>query len=84
MFPAFVCNTFGFLLLTTIGVHTPVRTSPHAPSVPVLPCSFGGGAHTLSYVPGATTPNTFVTAADPETRRFLVYVPSTYSAQHAP
>ena len=71
MFPAFVCNTFGFLLLTTIGVHTPVRTSPHAPSVPVLPCSFGGGAHTLSYeglrpvpIPGARSRRTGIKRRD--------------------
>jgi len=64
------------------GAQSPVRVGPWTlggPRVLVAPCSFVGQTHTMSFVPGATTTNTFVTTADPETRKFIVYVPSTYS-----
>jgi poly(3-hydroxybutyrate) depolymerase len=52
--------------------------------VPRRNCAFTGASHSMSFVPGANAINTFVTTADPELRKFIVYVPSTYSWLHAP
>ena len=69
------------------GAQVQVPSSPRSPASPVVlqsPCSFAGASHAMSFVPGTTTTNTFVTSADPETRKFIVYVPSTYSVQREP
>lgn len=65
-------------------------TQPVSPGGPAGPrgarpiCSFVGASHAMTFVPGANATNTFVTSADPETRKFIVRVPSTYSVLHAP
>ena len=41
-------------------------------------CSFVGSSHSMSFVPGQPVENFLVTSADPEPRRFIVYVPSSY------
>ncbi len=48
---------------------------------PTLPgeCKLIGASHAMTFAPGAPKHNTLVTTGDPETRRFIVYVPSTYS-----
>lgn len=38
----------------------------------------------MTFTPGASMVNTFVCTVDPDLRKFIVYVPSTYSTQHAP
>jgi predicted esterase len=73
------------MLALASGVGTRMNSRrPAGPPAPVPTCTFVGPIHSLNFSPGATTLNTFVTAADPDTRRFLIYVPSAYSAQHAP
>ena len=58
---------------------------PNAPAaVPYSPCALVGPSHSLSWTPGNATPNSMITTADPDLRRYLVRVPSTYSTQHAP
>ncbi|MCC7014143.1 MAG: hypothetical protein IT454_16415 [Planctomycetes bacterium] len=54
-----------------------------APVAKPGPCTPVGATHALTFSPGAATVNTFVSTADPELRKFIVYVPSTYSTQHA-
>lgn len=78
-----VCLVLG----ASVVPDAPVRTGPLAPAGPLrpfTPCSPIGASHTMSFVPGATTTNTFVSSVDPDVRRFIVYVPSTYSAAHGP
>ena len=43
------------------------------------PCRYIGQSHALNFTPGAPAENFIVTASDPDTRRFIVYVPSTYT-----
>lgn len=47
-------------------------------------CALSGASHAMSFVPGVPTVNTIVTTADPDLRKFIVYVPSTYSWQNGP
>ncbi len=80
-------STLALIVLGAFGGQAPVRTGPHAavgPPTLYVPCPFVGASHAMSFVAGASTVNTFVTTADPDTRRFIVYVPSTYSVAHAP
>jgi poly(3-hydroxybutyrate) depolymerase len=75
------------LILLTLGSLTaaqsqnPRRTKP---SFGTGGCYITGYPHEMSFVPGAVTENFFVTTGDPETRRFLIYVPSTYATRSAP
>ncbi|MFT7671205.1 MAG: hypothetical protein ACI8X5_003922 [Planctomycetota bacterium] len=48
------------------------------------PCSYVGASHSMGFVPGMAVENTFVTSADPEVRRFIVYVPSSYQSGAGP
>jgi len=64
---------------TPLGGRT-LATPSRRPSV----CYPVGATHALTFTPGASRVNSFVTSVDPELRKFIVYVPSTYSAQHAP
>lgn len=74
-----------FLLALVAGpsaqTQTPKRTRPF---LGLGGCSITGRAHAMGFVPGVPTPNTLVTTGDPDTRRFLVYVPSTYATRSAP
>lgn len=75
------------LALLSHGTASAQRTAPRpqAPApVPVTPCGAVGPIHAVTWTPGVATPNTLVTTADPDLRRFLVRVPSTYSTAHAP
>lgn len=74
------------VLATFASAQNPVHVAerPAATRVPVGNCVPNGASHAMTYVPGAPTVNTFVTAADPELRKFIVYVPSTYSWQNGP
>lgn len=60
------------------------RRIPNGPNIVQGNCWFVGASHTLNYVPGASTMNSLVTTADPEKRKFIVYVPSTYSVLQGP
>ena len=65
------------------GQRTPQKPAGPAP-VPVTPCGPVGTSHPVGFTPGVATPNTFITAADPDARQYLIRVPSTYSTAHAP
>lgn len=87
MHPTFVPHAVCTILLAAWSFDRASPASPHVPArapAPHSPCDSGGAVHAMSFTPGATRTNTFVTTADPETRKFLVHVPSTYSLQHAP
>jgi len=43
------------------------------------PCRFIGQSHPLAFAPGVPVQNFIVTADDPDLRRFIIYVPSTYT-----
>lgn len=76
-----------FALVATATGQQPTPTGNRAQASPTLkpkPCAPLGASHALSFVPGVSTMNAFVTSGDPELRKFIVYAPSTYSAQHAP
>jgi len=47
-------------------------------------CFYPGVSHAMSFVPGGNTTNTFVCSADPELRRFIVFVPSSYQPSLGP
>lgn len=87
MVPLFAVNTLWLSLALSVSVQSVDRAGARATAgvpVPASPCSFLGASHSMTWAPGTTAVNTFVTTADPETRRFIVYVPSTYSTLHAP
>jgi len=87
VFATLICPSAWLFLSFFPGAQAPMAGGSRLPAGPPVlkdPCSFVGASHTLAFTPGATITNTFVTASDPDTRRFLIYVPSTYSAQHAP
>lgn len=75
-----------FVLALSVGLPQAQRVGPHRPAGPVqpVPCSYVGAAHSMTWTAGATAVNNLVTTGDPDARRFIVYVPSTYSTQHAP
>jgi len=55
-----------------------------ASALPVSHCLPVGASHMMSFVVGGHQPNTLVTAADPDLRKFLVFVPSSYRPLGAP
>lgn len=70
-------------------------TTPQSPARPgsqgpigdpglVGQCQFVGASHAMTFTPGAMVSNTLVTTADPETRRFIVSVPSSYQPDLGP
>lgn len=75
------------LLALAAGAQQPTPTAGRVLAAPVAKpvlCAPVGASHALNFTPGAPRTNTFVSTADPELRKFIVYVPSTYSTQHAP
>ncbi|MCK6445569.1 MAG: hypothetical protein L6Q99_04190 [Planctomycetes bacterium] len=75
------------LLVTSVAsaqspVHVGGRTA--VSRVPLGTCAPTGVSHSMTFVPGVPTVNTFVATADPELRKFIVYVPSTYSPLNGP
>ncbi len=80
----FIILTLGLLAPGLRSVQRTTPKSPVRPPLPSSPCVPALPSHPLNWAPGVATPNTLVTAADPDVRRFLVRVPSTYSVQHAP
>ena len=47
-------------------------------------CSFTGATHSMTFTPGMSTTNTFTSTADPELRKFIIYVPTNYQPQNGP
>ncbi len=87
MIPALVIGPFGLALAAIAAAQQPSHVPGRALATRIqLPgnCASSGASHALTYVPGASTTNTFVTTADPDMRKFILRVPSSYSAQHAP
>ena len=78
---AFVGFVFALAALAGAQSQSPKRTKPF---LEVGGCYFTAQPHDMSFTPGAVTANAFVTTGDPETRRFLVYVPSGYATRSAP
>ena len=72
------------LLLLSLLVTLGASAAAQQPISPPGPCRFIGASHAMVFTPGATTENFFVTTADPEVRRFIVYVPSTYQPDQDP
>lgn len=62
----------------------PLPTPGPAASAAASNCTPTGAVHGMTFVAGAPTTNTFATSADPELRKFIVYVPSSYNALGAP
>jgi predicted esterase len=59
-----------------VGLHPPRRVPGK--------CNFIGASHAMAFTPGAPVENFLVTTADPDPRRFIVYVPSSYQATQGP
>ena len=75
------------LLALAASAQQPTPTAGRILAAPVAKpalCAPVGASHALDFTPGAPRVNTFVSSADPELRKFIVYAPSTYSTQHAP
>ena len=51
---------------------------------PPGPCPSSGASHPMAFLPGTTVENFLVTSADPDVRRFLVHVPSSYDVANGP
>ncbi|MFT4538951.1 MAG: hypothetical protein ACI841_000468 [Planctomycetota bacterium] len=47
-------------------------------------CNYIGARHAMSFTPGAMIENFLVTTGDPDSRRFIVQVPSSYQANRGP
>jgi hypothetical protein len=58
------------------GLHLPRRVPGQ--------CDFIGASHAMAFAPGVPTENFIVTTADPDPRRFIVYVPSSYLTTQGP
>ncbi|MFT5290575.1 MAG: hypothetical protein ACI82F_002650 [Planctomycetota bacterium] len=74
-------------LATCFTMQGPVPVVPPLPAPNLQPfgnCSFTGAIHSMSFTPGMSIPNTFTSTADPELRKFIIYVPSTYQPQNGP
>ena len=54
------------------------------PTSPPGHCRFIGASHPMVFTPGSPVENFLVTSADPDIRRFIVYVPSRYQAAGGP
>lgn len=72
------------LLSTPQGVAPGGQQSPLVPRRVPGQCGFVGASHAMSFTPGVLTENFLVTTGDPDTRRFIVYVPSSYQANGDP
>jgi hypothetical protein len=87
MTPIFALETLWIACAALAGTQSTQHATSQAPAAPRTArplCSFVGASHPMTFVPGANTTNTFVTSADPDLRKFIVHVPSSYSAAHAP
>ena len=76
--------------LTIAVLATLQNPAPLGPGSDVQPqprgrlCSSVGASHGMSFLPGSTVENFFVTTGDPDLRRFIVTVPSTYDPTNGP
>ncbi|MFT7485729.1 MAG: putative esterase [Candidatus Paceibacteria bacterium] len=81
------------LTCTLLALANPLHASPQVVagqqgnriSIPAnSPCVLSGANHPMTFVIGAHQNNTLVTTGDPDTRRFLIFVPSSYQVQNGP
>lgn len=83
-----ISHPFAAILICSLlskGPDSAECAEPRVASAALAPVTSSmGSAHTLVWAPGVVTPNTLVTAADPDTRRYLVRVPSTYPMNSGP
>jgi hypothetical protein len=59
-------------------------TGQHAPQAVRPACPFVGASHAMTFTPGQVVENFMITSSDPDLRRFLVYVPSSYDPAGGP
>ncbi len=75
--------------LLALAALAPQNPVPAGPGVDLQPqprgrlCSTSGVSHPMGFLPGATVENFFVTSGDPDLRRFLITVPTTYDPTRA-
>ncbi len=84
--------TASWIMVTALAA-LPLQPQLQGPAVSQKPrltaarssnCTPVGASHPMTYVVGGHQGNTLVTTADPDTRRFLVFVPSSYEPQGKP
>lgn len=67
-----------------LAAQQPVQQGLHLPRRLPGGCSFVGASHSMTFTPGAATENFLTTTADPDLRRFIVQVPSSYDPLAGP